>query len=924
MTSRVYRDRDYAFGGTILALRVKIGLTQAGLADILGVSRRTVVGWEAGNSYPKTEHLKQFIALAIDHHAFPAGCEELEIHSFWQTAHQKILLDEDWLASLLTSRKHAEHTTKLPEHDTRAPVDLPFQSTSFVGRIDELAEIDSLLGNPACRLLTLLGPGGIGKTRLALEMARRQTDAYQDGVTCVDLAPVGTSNQLVSAIGRSLSLSFSGRSHSREQLLAYLQERQTLLLLDNFEHLLEGTDLVSEILTYAPQVRILLTSRERLSLRAEWLFEVSGLSCPPSTSRDFTGRRNLKQMNIAEYSAVQLFIQRTAQVQPGYTLLEADIAIIASICQHVMGMPLAIELAAANTRVLSLTEIDQQIRSNLDVLTTTLRDVPARHRSLRAVFDHSWELLSEREQILLSRLAVFRGGFTAAAAMQVAGATLTDLIRLVDKSLVHQTSAHPRSLDVSSELNTTPIGAPEVKLRFDLLEPIREYALEKLAEYRERDALQLAHAEFYLALAEAASTQWDTTMINAAIAQQRREHDNTQAALKWACENGRDGIGLQLALALWEFWRNYGYGIEGRSWLEKLLSFDEHPTNPTAMGLRQRGLRAAARLASEQHDFVTATRFFAESMALRRDLGQFDDETDMLINAAHQARAAGKYQRATTLLEDALARQRLMNNSPAVGKDRLEHYSPELGLVEQKLALVLRERGEFARATELLEVDLDLYQRLDDRVYEALSLLGLADIARDQGNADKIRRYGEPSLMIFRQSGIQWAIGFALNTLAMGAYYDKDLTRALSLIEECVALFRDLQSDGSLAEVLITYGSILHARGEVMAAQETLTDALQLALRVGPLLIVAAALEALSRVIIAQNDADLTIRLLSAASHLRSQMGTPTRPADQPGVEQALVDARSSMTSEAFATVWLEGQSLPLTQIVSKLNLHAE
>ena len=203
-------------------------------------------------------------------------------------------------------------------------------------------------------------------------------------------------------------------------------------------------------------------------------------------------------------------------------------------------------------------------------------------------------------------------------------------------------------------------------------------------------------------------------------------------------------------------------------------------------------------------------------------------------------------------------------------------------------------------------------------------MLGLADIARDEGNADEVRRYGEPSLRIFRQSGIQWAVGFALNTLALGAYYDKDLTRALSLVEESVALFRDLKSDASLAEVLISYGTILRAQGEVTAAQETLVDALQLTLRIGPRLMVVAALEALSRVFIAQAHADLTIRLLSAASHLRSQMGTPIRPADQPGVEQALADARSSMTAEAFATVWLEGQSFPLAQIVSKLNLHAE
>ncbi|HEU5102990.1 MAG TPA: AAA family ATPase, partial [Roseiflexaceae bacterium] len=470
---------------------------------------------------------------------------------------------------------------------------LPPQPTSFIGRSAELAAIAGLLADPACRLLTLHGPGGIGKTRLALAVAARQTAAFADGVAFVALASVSTPNQIISTIGDTLGLSFAGHSDPIADLLGNLRERHILLVLDNFEHLLAGADLLLAMLERAPHLTLLVTSRERLNLQAEWLFDVDGLAFPPEDPHGSAAPQSLA--DLADYSAAQLFVQRAMQVQPRLSLSEEPLTTIVRICQHVAGMPLALELAAAGVRTLTLAEIERHIRTNLDVLATTSRDVPIRHRSLRAVFDHSWQLLREEERALFSHLAVFRGGWTLDAAKQVAGATLGALTALVDKSLVRQDSAeqHSSAEGALSKAASEP--------RFIMLEPIREYALEQFAARAEAEALGRAHASYYLALAEAAAAQWDSPTADRAIAQLTREHDNLRAALHWA----RDGdltLGMRLGAALWRFWRRRGYLSEGRVWLSELLALSESAPDATTLAVRLRALEGAAWLASYQHD----------------------------------------------------------------------------------------------------------------------------------------------------------------------------------------------------------------------------------------------------------------------------------------------------------------------------------
>jgi tetratricopeptide (TPR) repeat protein len=434
-----------------------------------------------------------------------------------------------------------------------------------------------------------------------------------------------------------------------------------------------------------------------------------------------------------------------------------------------------------------------------------------------------------------------------------------------------------------------------------MLEPIREYALEQLAARGEIETLRRAHATYYLALAEAITAQWGAPTAGAAIAQLDHEHDNMRAALQWARDGGDRTLGLQLGGALRKFWRRRGTISEGRIWLEELLALDDGTPNADAMAARLRALEGAAWLASDQHDYARAAHLFERSMALRRALGETEVEASALVNAALEARAAGQYERATALLEDAVGRHHALG-------DRVSLSNAGLDLSLFLLGLVRREQGDFAGAAALFEECLDLHRTLGDREGIAVGLLALSDIARDQGDVAQMQTYGAESLAILREIKVQWAIGFALNNLALAAYLEGDLTYASALVNESVSLFRNQKADGSLAEVLITQGQIARAQGELAAAYGALTEALRLAWIVGPRLLVPAALEGLSNVVVAQGDVELAARLLAAAAGLRMQMGLPVRPVDQPDLDQALATARSTLGADAFAALWEQSE----------------
>ena len=377
----------------------------------------------------------------------------------------------------------------------------PIPATPFIGRSEELAEIAALLADPNCRLLTLVGSGGSGKTRLAIHVAAQQSNEFPQGVYFVPLAPLSVVESMIPALASELGLYFDASATPKQQLLDYLSQKRLLLVMDNFEHLLDGGELVAEMLEAAPEVKILATSREALNLQEEWLRRVEGMRFPTS----------IQVEQIENYSAIRLFVERARRVRADFSLTSEQESVV-RICQLVRGMPLGVELAAAWLKSMSCTLIAEEIQHNLDFLASSLRNVPERHRSMRAVFDHSWKLLTPQEQAAFRILSVFRGSFARDAAEQVAHVSLATLTLLVDKSL----------------LQWTPSG------RYDLHELLRQYAQQQLEASGESDAAHAAHSAYYLGFLAQRDTDVKGRRQQAALHEISMDFENIRAGWAWA------------------------------------------------------------------------------------------------------------------------------------------------------------------------------------------------------------------------------------------------------------------------------------------------------------------------------------------------------------------------------------------------------
>jgi predicted ATPase/DNA-binding CsgD family transcriptional regulator/tetratricopeptide (TPR) repeat protein len=398
---------------------------------------------------------------------------------------------------------------------------LPSQPTSFIGREDEIAEIVALLDNPACRLLTLVGPGGSGKTRLALEVVRHTLDTFTDGAYFIPLQPLDSPNEIIGAIINTLSLRFYEDEDLGSQLIRYFRDRQLLLIMDNFEHLTDGADILTDILREAPLVKIVVTSREALKLQEEWVRGVNGLDYP----------KDARDASNIEYSALQLFTERAQRLMADFSL-EREFDHVRSICQLVEGLPLALELAAGWLRILTCQHIAVEIKRDLDFLAANIRNLPQRHRSMRVVFDHSWHLLNEEERAVVSRFVVFREGCTHEAAEAVAGASLPLLAGLVEKSLLRH-DPHTG--------------------RYDMQELLRQYAEERLRHSGEWDGAHNTHCNYYAHLLHDLERHEQGHTSEYIMDVATADFGNIQAAWMWAVEHRHYDLLDGMADFIWEY-----------------------------------------------------------------------------------------------------------------------------------------------------------------------------------------------------------------------------------------------------------------------------------------------------------------------------------------------------------------------------------
>src|SRR5579859_348026 len=778
-----------AFGQWLRQRREDCDLSREALARQANCSAETIRKYEAGTSHPSRE-LVAGIAAAL---AVP----DAEIPALIEFARRCATPAETPVsagpASTISPRPRPPH-----------PGYLPVARTSFVGREQQIATLCSWLTQPDARLVTLLGSPGIGKTRLGLAVAARLRPRFPDGVFFIGLGALTDPALVAPTIAHILGLQEGAGRPLHESLLDYLQDKQVLLLLDNFEHLTPAVPLVSRLLDTCPGLQVLVTSRVALALYGERPFVVPALTLPAADSV-------LPLAAYAEVEAIALFMQRARASRPLLELNAHTAPVIAEICHRLDGVPLALELAAARCRLLPLPELLARLTHSLRVLTAGAADWPPRQRSLRAAIAWSYDLLAPAEQLLFRRLAVFVRGATLDAVAAVCHLPddpprdpLDEITSLLDKSLLNSETA------------------PVEEARWWMLWSIREYAQEQTAAVGETERIQAQHAAYYLALAEAAEPHLRSPQRELWLARLDREHDNLRAALTWClAAPERAETGLRLAGALHWFWYFRGYLTEGREWLEKALE-RAGMVRQTAAGAR--ALAAAGRLAFLQDDYAVMLPRLEESVASARAVGARHELAYGLayLGLALTCRTRSIEAGGARLIEEAVAifREVVDDWGLAFALDALAHA---MGWLDGSRETITRYKQE----------SLDLYRRLDDLWGTAYQLSELGRIALFFGDYEAARTLLEEGLGLERQVGDKWRIAHSVRSLGDVAWYRDDLTRATVLYEESLGLFQQLGDRADASNALRHLGHVAHERGDQEAAAHYYRRSLTLVCELG-------------------------------------------------------------------------------------------
>ncbi len=823
-----------------------------------------------------------------------------------------------------------------------------------MGRRAELEALQTLLHDPTCRLLTILGPGGTGKTRLALQAATEQGQLFDDGACFVPLAPLSSGDFLVPAIADALHFGFGERADSirravetqYQQLVGFLRAKRLLLVMDNFEHLTASATLLTDILEQAPGVKMLVTSRARLNVHGEWVYELEGMHYP-------AGHVGTSNGHLVEFSAVQLFMQHAERTLGGRKLPAADIPCAARICQLVDGMPLGIELAAAWVRMLPCTEIAREIEQNLDFLESTLRGVPARHHSLRAVFEHSWNLLTPAEQAAFPKLAVFQGGFTRAAAAEIAGVRLPLLVTLADKSLLHVANDG----------------------RYTLHEVLRQYALERLVADRAAETeLRTQHCRVVLSFLERHGKRLHGPDQLAGMAEIEREIENIRAAWAWAADH-QDIANLSRGLhGLVTFYGMRNWPEEADDALGRAAAALVFTPDTATQQLRARllglqasfaGARAAFDRASDLtrqsitlaqrsdarlalawgrvlaiaylviEDIAEVRRTFAEvapiiteldhranvvtaylmytrrlfwvegitletrdhlllALGMSRELGDRWLQGDCLLQLGVVAYALGEFAEAQRLHSETLQIRRDLGDKPGIARALVHLGEATMGL------------GRYREAQDLFDEALASARMTGDRQYAAVCLDCLGYINVLAGAYRVAQQQFAEGLQLRQASDDPWGIPWTLFNLGNVAFVHHELDAARQYYQEARTRFCDTNSPWGAQMTLKKLGDVEMAAGRYPLAEETLRAALREAFdqtrisEVVEILVILADLcqqegrapEAVTLLAVVQPHAAITPDVRARAGHLIQQVAATLSPA-----EQAAAQARAQQVT---------------------------
>lgn len=721
----------------------------------------------------------------------------------------------------------------------RAAVDirrhnLPVPTTPFVGRAQELAQIQAQLVRSSCRLLTLVGPGGIGKTRLALQVAEAAVGTTLNGVFFVPLAAVPTPEFIIPAIAEAVEFTFTGSASPQTQLFNFLQAKEMLLLLDNFEHLLKGSRLLAEMSQALPDVKLLVTSRERLNLHSEWTYEVGPLPLLDTPDEQPT-------------DALMLFTQMAQRAQANFVLTPETAPQVAKICRLVAGVPLGIELASAWVRQLNCAEIAEELERGIGFLQTRAGDVPDRHRSLQSVFDHSWKLLTAEEQRVLTQLTVFRGGFTREAARQVTQTSLWTLTTLVDKSLLHR----------------------GVNGRYGMLEMVRQFAAERLAAWPESATTTRArHAQYFLLLLHQQEICWQTAERQSALDLLTPEIENVRAAWRWAVAALEDPGAAEMVSAALQ-WLDQAINslfflYESRGWFQDgaaaygwaLAALEETAAHKAG------ACQMYGRLLVRYGRFVTILGQYEKAQqVLEKALHTLQAEIDPKeVSLCHSYLAIvdsfqGHYEQAVAKAETSLALTSKINH-----KQGLAFGQNLRGTLAQRL-------GDYTAAREHYEASLGLRRELGDKHGTAVVLNNLGNLANAEQDFAAARQYYEESQLIFKEINYKPGRAATLGNAGVVAMRLGQLAESRQLHDESLLLKQELGNRRSISISLINLGEVTTLLGELDAARRAFHEALRLTMVIQAYPLTLDALAGLAGLFIQDGQHEQAVRLLRLAQH---------------------------------------------------------